>query len=78
MKLSAAEFKAKCLKLMDEVNEHHTEVIITKHGKPVAKLIPFKDATKVSGPFGYLKDTVTEITDITKPIDEKWNAELEN
>lgn len=41
MIISAAEFKAKCLSLMDHVNEFHEEVIITKHGKPVAKLVPF-------------------------------------
>jgi prevent-host-death family protein len=77
MKLSAAEFKAKCLKLMDAVNEHHVEIIITKYGKPVAKLVPYNDKKKATGPFGYLKNTVTVAGDITKPIDEIWNIESE-
>ena len=34
--IPAGEFKAKCLKLMDQVNESQHEVVITKHGKPVA------------------------------------------
>ncbi|MCX5905560.1 MAG: type II toxin-antitoxin system Phd/YefM family antitoxin, partial [Proteobacteria bacterium] len=38
VKMPAGEFKAKCLKIMDQVKNYHEEVIITKHGKPVAKL----------------------------------------
>ena len=37
--IKASEFKAKCLKLMDEVAENGDEIIITKNGKPVAKLV---------------------------------------
>ncbi len=38
--ISASEFKAKCLGLLDEVSEHGSEVVITKRGKPVARLVP--------------------------------------
>jgi prevent-host-death family protein len=74
MKISAAEFKAKCLKIMDQVNSFHNEVIITKHGKPIAKLVPYnrKPARTL---FGYLKNSITIRHDITKPIDEKWDVE---
>lgn len=37
MQISAAKFKANCLKLMDEVSKTNKEIIITKYGKPVAK-----------------------------------------
>ena len=40
MQIAAGEFKAKCLQLMDKVNIHAEEIVITKHGKPVAKLVP--------------------------------------
>jgi prevent-host-death family protein len=40
VKIPAGEFKAKCLKIMDQVKNYHEEIIITKHGKPVAKLVP--------------------------------------
>lgn len=36
--ISAAEFKAKCLQLMDEVNESKLTLVVTKRGKPVAQL----------------------------------------
>ena len=38
--VGAAEFKARCLQIMDQVKETGAEVIITKHGHPVAKLVP--------------------------------------
>ena len=38
--IPAGEFKAKCLKLLDEVQQKHREIIITKRGKPVARLLP--------------------------------------
>lgn len=39
--MAAGEFKAKCLGLIDDVHETGREVIITKHGQPKAKLVPF-------------------------------------
>ena len=38
--VGAAEFKARCLQIMDQVKETGAEVTITKHGHPVAKLVP--------------------------------------
>jgi len=38
--MPAGEFKNKCLAVMDEVQAKCESVIITKHGKPVAKLVP--------------------------------------
>jgi prevent-host-death family protein len=42
--ISAAAFKAHCLKLMDQVNAQRAEVVITKRGKPVARLVPIETA----------------------------------
>ena len=74
MKIKAGEFKAKCLKLMDEVNKYHKEIIITKFGKPVAKLVPANENARKSL-FGYLQDSAVITGDIVKPIAEKWNAD---
>ena len=41
--MNASEFKAKCLALMDEIAESGEEIVITKRGKPVAKLAPCED-----------------------------------
>lgn len=53
---------------------YHNEIIITKHGKPVAKLIPYSEAPEKSL-FGYMKNTVHESDDIIKPIDELWEMD---
>ncbi len=39
-KMAAGSFKTNCLSVMDEVQARHETVVITKHGKPVAKLVP--------------------------------------
>jgi len=38
--ITASDFKARCLKLLDDVQTTRTEVIVTKRGKPVARLVP--------------------------------------
>ncbi len=70
--IKAGEFKAKCLQLMDDVNEKHITIIITKHGKPIARLTPIEEAPVEY--FGCLADTVTINEDIVAPIDVHWEA----
>jgi prevent-host-death family protein len=41
--IPAGAFKQGCLRILDEVAEGHEEVVITKRGKPVAKLVPVKE-----------------------------------
>ena len=41
--IPAGAFKQGCLRILDEVAETHREVVITKRGKPVAKLVPLQD-----------------------------------
>jgi prevent-host-death family protein len=74
MQLTAVEFQSKCIELMDQVKENHEEVIITKDGKPIAKLIPMGEETAGSL-FGFMKDTVKINGDIVASIDEKWDVE---
>jgi prevent-host-death family protein len=54
---AAADFKARCLELMDRVRETGVECVLTKHGKPVAKLVPFTENPRPSF-FGSLKGSV--------------------
>lgn len=41
--IAAGAFKAKCLAIMDEVQARHESVLITKNGKPVARLVPVEE-----------------------------------
>lgn len=40
--LAAGEFKTNCLRLMDEVNETGTEIVVTKHRRPVVRVSPIR------------------------------------
>ena len=73
MEISAGEFKAKCLKLMDEVASSHQPVVITKRGKPVAMLVPVQ-SEKAEPLFGYMAGTATVHGDVVAPVDEQWEA----
>lgn len=42
--INASDFKARCLRVLDDVQATRTEVVITKRGKPVARLIPIGPA----------------------------------
>ena len=53
--ITAGEFKAKCLQLMKQVSQTHEELLITKRGVPIAKMVPIENT---KNPFGFLKDTV--------------------
>lgn len=69
--IPAGEFKAKCLKLLDEVAEKRETLVITKRGRPVAKLSPVAKA----GDFvGSMRGTGEILGDIISPIDVEWEA----
>lgn len=74
MEISAGEFKAKCLKLMDEVASSHEKVVITKRGKPVAMLVPV-EPEEAKPLFGYMAGTITVLGDLIAPVDVEWEAE---
>jgi prevent-host-death family protein len=71
--IAAGQFKTHCLQLMNDVHEKHLTLVITKHGTPIAKLVPVE--SKPMKLFGALKGTVKIKGDIVAPIDEAWDAE---
>ena len=69
--LSVSEFKAKCLSVLQDVNEQKKRVIITKRGKPIAEVIPYESEQKDIP----LKNTVIFMDDIISPVaEEDWEA----
>jgi prevent-host-death family protein len=70
--MPAGKFKASCLKVMDDVAATGRTVIITKRGKPVAKLVPA--AKKPALIAGAMAGSVEILGDIISPIPVKWNA----
>ena len=72
LRLPAAEFKAKCLGLMDHVRETGAEYVVTKHGKPVAKLVPYRAPARKRF-FGFMKGTVLKYDRPFDPIDGEYD-----
>ena len=68
--IKASEFKAKCLKIMDEVAESGEEIIITKHGRPVSRLTPYREKPKSL--FGRGKGMIQIHGDIVEPMPAEW------
>ncbi len=77
MTISAGQFKQKCLRLMEDVRRRHREVVITKRGRPVARLAPITSA-KRPRLLGYLKGQMVIRGDIMKPIKTKWNFDADH
>ncbi len=71
--IKASEFKATCLKLMDEVAETGDEVVITQNGNPVSRLVPYR--AKPKSLFGCLRGQMEITGDIMSPVLDEWDGE---
>jgi prevent-host-death family protein len=67
-KVPAGEFKAKCLALLDDVASTGENLVVTKHGKPVAVVVPFTEPDSLIG-------SILHEEDLVEPTGEVWDAE---
>ena len=74
MTIAVGEFKAKCLKIMDEVQTTRSPVTITKRGKPVAVLTPYSEDAPAPL-FGRMKGRVKTTDALIEPTGLSWEAE---
>jgi prevent-host-death family protein len=71
-KIAAAAFKAKCLTLMEDVRSTRRPLVITKRGKPIAKLVPVDEEREF---IGRLKGVIRVVGDIESPIEpDAWES----
>ena len=72
--IAAGQFKTHCLEIMDEVGSTREPVVITKRGRPVAKLVP--PDVPSDNIFGCLKGVIEIVGDIESPIEplDAWDA----
>ncbi|MFZ0479427.1 MAG: type II toxin-antitoxin system Phd/YefM family antitoxin [Terriglobales bacterium] len=66
-KIAAGEFKIRCLALMEDVRSTRQPIMITKRGKPVAKLVPVEEPKDDF--IGRLKGMFEQVGDIESPIE---------
>jgi prevent-host-death family protein len=72
--VGAAEFKARCLELVDRVKETRAEYVVTRHGRPVARLVPAETAV-VATPLGVMRGTVIAYEQPFEPIPGSWQID---
>ena len=74
MEINAAEFRANCFKILDEVKLTHREVVITKRGEPIAKLVHISQPKEKDPLLGAMEGIVETIGDLTEPVinDKAW------
>ena len=75
--MPAAEFKARCLRVMEQVSRTRRPLTITKRGRPVVRLVPVDPDSDAF--LGSLRDRITIAGDIRKAADraEAWDTERE-
>jgi len=74
--IPATQFKATCLRLIDEVGRGKLEVIITKHRKPVARLVPVKVPDAI--PFlGRSPGMFESRGDLVAPVAPDWEPDAD-
>jgi antitoxin (DNA-binding transcriptional repressor) of toxin-antitoxin stability system len=73
-KIPAGQFKAQCLAIIDQLQNTGESVLITRRGKPIARLVRLPSAPE--DVFGYMADKVKIVGDIGGPITplEDWEA----
>ena len=73
MTIKASEFKARCLKLMDDISANGGEIVITKNGHPVSRLVPYRE--RPNSLFGIDRDKIEIHGNIVESLDTVWEIE---
>ena len=68
--MSAATFKARCLEVLDTVANTSEPVIVTKRGKPVARVVPMLN--KPTRLLGAMRGRIATVGDIVAPLGIPW------
>lgn len=77
MEIAAGKFKAQCLSLMDYVHDTHEQVVVTKHGRPVAQMVslpqekPAPVFARMSGLFTVGGDVVGPTGELPGGVDSR-------
>jgi prevent-host-death family protein len=74
MEIPAGQFKARCLQLMDRVARTREPIVITKRGRPVAKLVPPDEPQPHTPLFGYMAGSAEIRGDILRTPELEWSA----
>lgn len=77
MEISAAELRSKCSVILDQVDKTRAEFIITKRGRPIAKLTRYQEAPQDDPLLGALAGFGRTIGEVTSPVTEAKDWEMD-
>jgi prevent-host-death family protein len=75
VEVSASDLKNSWHEFLERVSQARQEVVVTRYGRPIAKLSPYEGPGDGGGIFGSLAGSVTVHGDITAPSGEIWDAD---
>ncbi|HVG22787.1 MAG TPA: type II toxin-antitoxin system prevent-host-death family antitoxin [Thermoanaerobaculia bacterium] len=61
--------------ILDDVQKHHVEIVVTRDGEPIAKVVPVEAMPRRMRTLEELRGSVTFLGDIVEPLDEEWDVE---
>jgi prevent-host-death family protein len=73
IELGVSEFKARCLALLEQVRKRGDELVVTKHGRPIARVVPVRE------PAGPLRGSMRGLIEVRGDIvhvdwSDEWDA----
>lgn len=73
--VSSSDLKNQWHEYLEQVTQGRQEIVVTRYGRPIARLCPFEPSDEAYGLFGFLSGTVTVHSDIVAPIDGVWEVD---
>ena len=72
--VSVTDFKAHCLRLIEEVARTGEALLLTKRGKEIARVEPSGEKRRWEYRSGLFRDSIKVVGDIASPLDVEWEA----
>ena len=70
--VSTSQLKARCSEIVERVAQRREAIVVTRRGRPVARLVPIEDERETL--FGFARGVITVQGDLLEPIDVAWEA----
>ncbi len=75
MNVSTTQFQQQCMQFIDTVHTQRTEIVITKQGKPWAKLMSLDDASPAQSFIGALSGAGNTVGNLLEPFGDEWECD---
>ena len=70
--LPVSEFKARCLEIFETLRRQGRDLVVTKHGQPIARVVPVRDRESLRGMLAGQLEIPDDIVELDFSVD--WEA----